>query len=198
MLARPPQADDSGVLDSVHFVKRALQEQVYYPEHASRSESSLYAAQHHRLVHSLDSPCLVCGVRNTTLADPRQNKVHAQQMETHHAVIEWALQNAIDVDKFNAQVVLPRRKLGMNKPRYDHDFSEAQMKAWIDHDSDNLIVLCDVHHRHTLVGIHSVTYPIWNVQSLIRDDFQLTPYALHRIESVEARHEAAENDAELS
>lgn len=41
------------------------------------------------------------------------------------------------------------------------------MRAWIDHHPDNLMVLCDVHHRHAGVGIHAVTAPIWRVQPLL-------------------------------
>ena len=82
-------------------------------------------------------------------------------METHHHVIEWALANAIDPAKFNQRVLpgLLRRnpeKYGPMKKR----MSQKQILDSVDHDEDNLWVLCDVHHRHVFVGIHAITFPI--------------------------------------
>jgi hypothetical protein len=48
-----------------------------------------------------DLPCLVCGVRNSTLKNKSKNPHGAKQLETHHRIIEWALANAIDPGKFN-------------------------------------------------------------------------------------------------
>ncbi len=156
-----------------HLVKRMLHEEVYYPDHSPRTESPAYARVHHHLVVDLDLPCLACGVRNSTLHDPKQNPKSAKAMETHHHVIEWSLQNAIDLTKFNQRIIA---RLRVSHPeKYTVDFTQQQMLDWIDHDSDNLWVLCDVDHRHSLVGIHSVTFPIWAPQDLIRGDFVYTP-----------------------
>lgn len=157
-------------LSKSHLVERTLKEAVFYPEHDHRTESPQYAKAHHHLVVELDLPCLVCGVRNSTLADPDQNVAHARQMETHHHIVEWALQNAIDLDKFNKRIwpALRARHPG----KYPNRFTQQSMLDFIDHSEDNLWVLCDVHHRHALVGIHSVTFPIWSAQDLVRDDFQ--------------------------
>jgi hypothetical protein len=159
-------------LSKPHLVERMLKEQVFYPAHSPRTESTAYAVVHHCLTIEMDLPCIICGVKNSTLKDLTQNKVGAKDMETHHHVIEWALQNAIDLGKFNARIVGSHRKYG--DPKYDHDFTQQEMLDWIDHDPDNLWVLCDVHHRHSLLGIHAVTYPIWGCQDLIREGYQLT------------------------
>lgn len=160
------------VSNKAHLVHRMLNEEVFYPEHSPRTESSEYKKIHDHLTKELDLPCIVCGVKNSTLEG---NKVGAKAMETHHHTIEWALQNAIDVTKFNERIVAYHRAKNPYEPKYDHDFTEDEMKAWIDHDPDNLWILCDVHHRHSLVGIHSVTWPIFSPQDLIKDDFQYTP-----------------------
>jgi len=160
-------------LAKAHIVSRMLKEEVYYPPHSPRTESAAYKKEHKRLTHELDLPCIACGVRQSTLNTP-ENKVGAKAMETHHHVIEWALQNAIDLQKFNERIVMRHRANPHHDPIYDQDFTEQQMKDWIDHHPDNLWVICDIHHRHGLVGIHSVTYPIWGPQDLIRDDFQYT------------------------
>lgn len=162
-------------LNQPHLVARILKEQVYYPAHSPRTESPEYAKIHHHLVKELDLPCLACGVRNSTLSDPSINKVGAKALETHHHVIEWALQNAIDLTKFNERIVAYHRAKDSNSAKYAQDFTQQQMLDWIDHDPDNLWVLCDVHHRHSLVGIHSITYPIWGPQDLLLEGYEYTP-----------------------
>ncbi len=162
-------------ISGVHEVARRLQEQVFYPAHDARTESPAYAKAHHHLVVELDLPCLVCGVKNSTLKDTTQNKVSARDMETHHHVVEWALQNAIDLGKFNTRI-WPALQ-GRHPGKYPAPFTQQEMLDFIDHSEDNLWVLCDVHHRHSLVGIHSITAPIWGAQDLVRDDFEYIPVA---------------------
>jgi hypothetical protein len=163
----------SGALSHAHEVERTLKEAVFYPAHDARTESPAYSKAHHHLVVVLDLPCLICGVKNSTLTDPTQNTVGARDMETHHHVVEWALQNAIDLDKFNARIwpALQHRHPG----KYPAAFTQQEMLDFIDHSEDNLWVLCDVHHRHSLVGIHSVTAPIWGAQDLVKSDFVYIP-----------------------
>jgi len=154
-----------------HVVERMLHEVAFYPPHDVRKESPAYAKSHDDLVRKQDLPCLACGVKQSTLKDPKQNPFGAVQMETHHHVIEWALANAIDPDKFNARVLpgLLRR----NPTKYaamKKGMTQKQILDWVDHDEDNLWVLCDVHHRHVFVGIHAITYPIWGPQDLVDTD----------------------------
>ena len=160
-----------------HIVKRHIQqhdinELQFYPEHDKRRETPEYKKAHEHLVYELDLPCLVCGVKNSTLDDPDENPYGAKQMETHHHVVEWALQNAIDVKKFNKTL---RPHLAHQHPdddEYKKDFTKDQIKAWVDHSEDNLWVLCNVHHRAKYLGIHEITYPIWCPMDLLRDDFE--------------------------
>jgi hypothetical protein len=144
----------------------------FYPQHDKRRETPEYKAIHRKLVVDEDRPCLVCGVKNSTLKDPSQNLYGAKQMETHHRLIEWALANAIDADKFNRRVLKALRRTHPDRADYQNDFPEDQVRAWVDHDPDNLWVLCDVHHRAQFFGIHAITYPIWGPVDLLRDDFE--------------------------
>jgi len=154
-------------------------EDAFYPPHAPRKESPGYAAVHKRLVHLENRPCLVCGVRNSTLNDTRHNRFGARAMETHHAFVEWALAGAVDLGKFNAEVVAKLKEQNPREPLYQHAMSRAQMDAWIDHHPDNLWVLCDVHHRHRGVGIHAISGPIWGAQPLLRERYEVgSPEAL--------------------
>lgn len=162
-------------LDKPHLVKRTLDEAVFYPPHPPRTESKEYREMHHRLVVVEDHPCLVCGVRNSTLADPTHNRVGATAIETHHHLIEWSLAKAIDLAKFNNRIVIHMRRIKPDEPIYAADFTQQQMEDWIDHHPDNIWILCDVHHRGRLVGIHDVTGPVFGPQDLLLDEYQYTP-----------------------
>jgi hypothetical protein len=169
--------------------KRLLDEIAFYPAHDKRAETPEYHKVHDYMVKKRDLPCLVCGVRNSTLKDPAKNRYYAKQMETHHHVIEWALANAIDVDRFN-EVLRPNlahqhpvpevqstKKLTVVDSEYwaqmyAGTMSKANIAAWVDHSPDNLWVLCDVHHRARYFGIHEITYPIWCPADLLRPDFE--------------------------
>jgi hypothetical protein len=152
--------------ETLHEVRRQLDERAFYPKHDPRKESAAYRAVHQAMIVTEDQPCVVCGVRQTTLKDRGQNPWRATQMETHHAVIEWALIEAISLRKFVEKFVKPRAEL--NPAKYRRRFTVADMRAWIDHDRENLTVLCDLHHRHKWYGVHSISGPIWGAQSMLR------------------------------
>jgi hypothetical protein len=151
---------------SLHEVRRKLDERAFYPKHDPRKESAAYRAVHKAMVVTEDQPCAICGVRQTTLKNKADNPFGATQMETHHAVIEWALLEAISLQRFVEKIVKPRAEL--NPEKYKRRFTVADMRAWIDHDRDNIVVLCDVNHRHKWFGVHSITGPIWSAQALLR------------------------------
>lgn len=161
--------------DGSHLVRRTLHEAVRYPHHAPRTESAEFRALRQQLVVEEDLPCLVCGVRQSTLGDPRHNPHGARQMEVHHRLVEWALTEAIDLDRFNRLVVARLRLKRPRDPTYAVEMTQAGMEAWIDHGRGNAWVLCDVHHRSPHAGIHSVTFPVWTVQDLVRPDIDLLP-----------------------
>lgn len=147
-------------MTDAHPVSRTLHETIYYPDHDPRTASAEYRATHHHLIDVLDEPCWVCGVRKSTLGDPAQNPHGATQLETHHAFVEWALCNAVDPAKILADFP------AMGAADDEH------LRAWLDSEGQMLVV-CDVHHRHGLYGIHSVTYPAWVVQRRLKDGWDL-------------------------
>jgi hypothetical protein len=169
--------------EAIHQNPRLLKEIAFYPAHDARRETEAYKAVHKKMVVDMDLPCLICGVKHSSLQDKKKNIWGAKQMETHHHVIEWALANAIDVDKFN-QNVLPHLKHKHNKPEYNKLFTADQVRDWVDHSEDNLWVLCDVHHRAKYFGIHEISQPIWGPQDLLRDDFE--DYARTTIAQIKA------------
>lgn len=165
--------------EHAHEEHRTLVEHVLYPPHAARTQTAAYTAIHRYLVHERKLPCIVCGVTADTLHDPAHNPFGATALETHHHMVEWALSNAIDVEKFNSRVVRMLHARNPNDPRYADPrdaryarrFTREEMVAWIDHDPDNLWVLCDVHHRHRDVGIHMISGPIWGAQDLLLPEY---------------------------
>jgi hypothetical protein len=157
-----------------HVQHHVVDELQFYPEHDPRTESPEYKVAHHHMVHDLKLPCLVCGVTVDTLGNADANKYGAKQLETHHHVIEWALAEAIDVDKFNKQLLPHLKHRHPNDPtwNYENDFDKDKILKWVDHSEHNLWVVCDVHHRAKYAGIHEITYPTWTPMDLFRDDFE--------------------------
>jgi hypothetical protein len=166
--------DERGRVEE-HYQRVTLQEYLLYPEHEQRTASSQYRKTRKRLVDEEDSPCLVCGVRKSTLGKKRQNPFAATQMETHHRMVEWALIAAIDLDRFNERVVARFRLRRPDNETYSDDFTQAEMEAWIDHHEDNLWVLCDKHHRAPYMGIHALSQPTWGPQDLVFPKFWNRP-----------------------
>jgi len=182
-----PKPGEDASMARFRAVARMLDERAFYPAHDKRTESPDYHAMHVQMTVTDDLPCLVCGVRHSTLDDVQKNPFGAIQMETHHHVIEWALANAIDAAKFNARVRADLLRTARRRTEdpgyatkhplyktfdaaYEDEMDAETIHQWIDHAADNLWVLCDVHHRHKFVGIHTLTYPIWGPQDLVDGD----------------------------
>ncbi len=143
-----------------HAVSRRLMETIAYPEHDPRKASAEYHHVHHHLVVELDEACWICGVRASTLGDPAHNTRGSKQMETHHVELEWALANAADPAKILA--AFPAMAAA----------DEEHLRQWLDSES-NMLVLCDVCHRHPHYGVHSITHPAWVAQKWLRDGYDL-------------------------
>ncbi len=165
------------IVKAIHEKHRKLDERAFYPAHSKRRETPAYRKAHDLLVKKKKLPCMICGVTYDILkdkqkrADPKLNHYGARNLETHHHIIEWALADAVDKDKFNKQILPHLRYRYPHKLEYSRNFTSRQIKAWVDHSLDNLQVLCDVHHRHKWLGVHMITYPVWSPQTLLKDDF---------------------------
>lgn len=155
-----------------HTVEETIHEDILTPGHAPRTESREYALIHRQLVKVLDLPCIVCGVRNSTLNDPLHNVFASNMLQTHHRFIEWSLMNAIDVDKFNARVLPHLRLEHPDETLYHQPFDKQTLCEWVDHHPHNLWVICDVHHIGRNSGIHYLAAPIWTVQDLLLPEYQ--------------------------
>lgn len=171
----------------IHGRPEVLLDPMFYPPHDQRIETKAYKEVHHELTVTKDLPCLVCGVRNSTLNNKEENPYGATALETHHHIIEWALANAIDPERFNRALLPNLKEKHKGNPLYEKaTFSEQDVHDWVDHSPDNLWVLCDVHHRHKWVGIHHISYPMWAPQDLLKSAF--IEEVAHEISAWEKAH----------
>jgi hypothetical protein len=152
---------------AAHAQTRQLMETIAYPQHDPRTASAEYRQVHHHLIVERDEPCWICGVRNSTLSDPDANPRGSGQMETHHYHVEWALANAIDP----AKILKDFPELGTA--------DDTHLRQWLDSEGQ-MLVLCDVCHRHPHYGIHNITYPAWVAQRWLRRGWDLVKGAVSR------------------
>lgn len=154
----PGAVHTSEILSHVHTTSEGVATIEMTPPHPPREETPEYTRAHHHLTKVLDEPCAMCGVRNSTLHDPEQNPFGATALETHHYPIERSLLDACDPAKVG--VVFPQVK------------DQATLEAFVDSEQ-NLMVLCDVHHRHPLHGIHHLTPQDFFVQPFLINGYQV-------------------------
>jgi hypothetical protein len=151
-------AETTEILSRVHATTEGVAAVEMTPPHPPREETPEYKRAHHHLVYDLDSPCAMCGVRHSTLQDPKENPFGATALETHHYPIERSLLDACDPTKVG--VVFPHVK------------DQATLEAFVDSEH-NLMVLCDIHHRHPLHGIHHLTPQDFFVQPFLWEGYQV-------------------------
>jgi hypothetical protein len=149
---------ETTTLQHVHATVFGIAEVEMTPPHPPREDTPLYARTHHRLVVTLDTPCAICGVRHSTLSNPKENPFRAKAVETHHYPIERSLLNACDPRK--VRVIFPQVK------------DRESLEAFIDSE-ENLMVLCDIHHRHPHYGIHHILAQDFFVQPFLFSGYQV-------------------------
>jgi hypothetical protein len=171
-----------------HELKASLKEDVFYPDHPERTESPTFRATK-RAMKLDDYRCSVCGT--------------SDKIEDHHRFFEWAYSDAIDwvwvkgvatnaIDtmwshELQATVPIPKRHLIWDLIRLTQDFDWANFdtskpELFVDSPS-NMWPLCEKHHRAGDHGIHSESYPIWNVQAFLKPGFIYSP------DELKARHQ---------
>lgn len=161
-------AEHSGetTITTVHVTQDTVASFELTPPHPPRVDTPEYRASHNNMVIVDDLPCHVCGVKNSTLSDPTKNIFNAKCLETHHYPIERSLMNACDPKKIN--LAFPQV----------HD--KETFDVFIDSEQ-NLLVLCDVHHRSMEQGIHH----------LLAQDFAVLPYLWDHYQIVARSYDAA-------
>jgi hypothetical protein len=173
----------SETLSHVHATGEGLATIEMTPPHPPREETPEYSRAHHHLTRVLDEPCAMCGVRNSTLNDPKQNPFGATALETHHYPIERSLMDACDPLKVG--VVFPQVK------------DRETLEAFVDSEH-NLMVLCDVHHRHPLHGIHHLAPQDFFVQPFLISGYQVVATQKDEAEAMAADEKLVEAEEKHS
>lgn len=145
-------------LQHVHATIFGVAEVEMTPPHPPREDTPIYMRTHHHLVFTKDMPCAICGVCHSTLSDPKENPFHAQAIETHHYPVERSLLNACDPHKIG--VIFPQVK------------DRASLEAFVDSE-ENMMVLCDIHHRHPHYGIHHILAQDFFIQPFLFNGYQV-------------------------
>lgn len=164
----------SVTLSHVHETREAVAAVEFTPPHPPRTETPEYARAHKFLVYTKNAPCKVCGVTRRTLRYPKANPFGATALETHHVHVERSLAYACDW-----------RKVHLDFPSV---YDQESFLHWVD-SPENLVVLCNVHHRSVEHGIHHLLPADFNVQRYLRDGYIVAASAQDAAK-VEAQDEA--------
>lgn len=165
-------------LDHVHETSESVASVEETPPHAPRIETPEYKKAHEYLVHTQDKPCMICGVRNSTLKDATQNPFGATALETHHWPIERSLMDSCDPDKVHKQ--------------FPQVIDRATLEAFVDSPS-NLLVLCNVCHRSPEHGIHHLLPQDFFIQPFLWAGYQVaaTPQEATQVQEADEKIEEA-------
>jgi hypothetical protein len=122
----------------------------YYPAHEPRESDPHYAVFHaarEKLRAAGKLVCWVCGQDEAAAGQP---------IELHHDKVEFALQNGVDIKKFEEEYP-------------DLDITDEESFFNFVEGEGNLLPLCKLHHTG-VQGIHLLPYPCWRVLKVWRDD----------------------------
>jgi hypothetical protein len=147
----------SSVLSHVHVTQETVPTLELTPPHPPRVDTPAYRKSHDYLINTCDKPCVVCGVRKSTL-NTAENRFSAKSVETHHYPIERSLLRACDPAKVHLQ--------------YPEVIDDATLEAFVD-SPRNLLVLCDQCHRSPLRGIHHLLTQDFAILPFLYDGYQI-------------------------
>ena len=139
-----------------HEVKRTIHEDIEYPDHEKRTESSEFNRNKRLMVKQLDLPCWICGSKDAR--------------EVHH-IHEWSLWAALDQDKVLSSLH------AFDPYGYTHTAGDKPIES--PDDIRNLVVLCEMHHRGENTGVHDLTMPIFFPQRAVKEGMSITKAVFH-------------------
>jgi len=169
-------------VDHVHEVKEVLHGNIFYPGHPKRKSTPEYEKTHHSLVFIKDTPCFICGIKQSTLTgikngtiDPKTNTLGVKFMESHHLFVQDSLADAVDIetlqkivnDDDNQPLSLIIKDVLKKANIVDHD----SLMKFVDSE-ENMIILCDVHHVG-FGGMHNTSFNYFIIQKFILPDYVL-------------------------
>jgi len=127
-----------------------------------RTESARFRATKQLLCEELDLPCWIC----------RKRRADGAQTEAHHFFVMWAAHEAVDWDEFGrfADTLFNPQTGEHLDPAFDWAAVAADPMVFVD-SPQNMVVLCNTHHRSRSEGIHHVPFPEWILQRFPKKGF---------------------------
>lgn len=125
---------------------------MHFPDHYPRPSDPHYVDfEHYRKTHVKTARC--------AYADSASGDMCTPQLELHHKIIEFSLQNGVDF------AVLERDFPGISNP--------TQVGAWVETDA-NFIWYCSYHHRGA-GGVHNASASDFEAEKYVRDLISAAP-----------------------
>jgi len=131
---------------AAHTQKTTHSYVMHYPEHPARPDDPHYVDfNHYRKTHIATAKC--------AYADSANGDQCTKQLELHHRIIEFSLQNGVDL------AVLEKDFPGISDP--------TQVGAWVESDQ-NFEWLCSAHHRGHQ-GVHVASASDFEAARYVKD-----------------------------
>jgi len=133
-------------MTDAHSQKTSHNYTMHYPEHPPRTNDPHYVDfEHYRKTHIKDAKC--------AFYDSANVEECTTQLELHHKIIEFSLQNGVDF------AVLEKDFPGISNPN--------EVGAWVETDK-NFEWLCSFHHRgHG--GVHVASSSDFEAERYVKD-----------------------------
>lgn len=132
---------------------------IRYPKHDIRKVSPVFRKTRHQLINIDMVKCFIC---NTD-----------KQLEAHHFYCEKFAVNAINWDAFKlfASVTYNMQTGARLDTNINWELVKENPNLFVD-STNNMIVLCKLHHTSGRFGIHHVPFPDWILQRFAKNDFK--------------------------
>ena len=164
-----PEPKNPSKVVQEHIQLERFVQLVDYPSHGCRAVKQFNELTEERVVKG-NQGCFICGVTAEDIRTKPQFKA-CGDIQLHHCLAQFALENGVDVDKWN-NTVIPLFNEGIiwnpNKLKLTAPMSAKQIHDFVNFGNANMLPLCQKHHRGKYTGIHNLTYPIWISQKFLK------------------------------
>lgn len=144
-------------MTNAHEEKEVIQVDVYGPEHADRTTTSIFTHTRLQLIELKGGRCFICGRTAEEVGHPLEAHHLGIERQYAEAPIDWALVK-IDFPNFDWEHFDPE------KP---YDFVDNMVAQGV--------LLCKPHHTGKFTGVHYLPYSLWIMQRYLGEGYQFSP-----------------------
>ena len=149
-------------VEQTHVERETLAVEVNIPGHAPRTETSLFERTRKALI-ARDGCCWICGAKDSK----------ESPLQSHHYPVERSLATAWDWPRFIRDC--KAGAWGPHAQAFDWDsFDPASPYTFVDDQTVNGMLLCNVHHIGKDTGIHAMPHPLWVWQRYAPEGYRLS------------------------